>query len=390
LNKAFKESDHQSELPALGLRNYWYPAIARWRLRKKPKGITLLGEKIVLFRDSGKVFALADRCSHRGAPLSMGNCLYPGSGTVSCPYHGWTFDGATGKCVAKLMEGSDVTPPERATIKSYPVREHAGFIWLFVGDMEAVPFEGDFPNCIADTSQWFSINNWRTYNCNWRLLMDNLSHDQHAPFLHRDSPELLFQPIFKHATRNSAEPLEDGRGIGHLASDGVHSTNYPGLGPFPPPQEAWYRILKPSGRGKDMDKDSSAIVKYGIKYRHMNMMPSMALIGRPTGDFFTCRLVTPIDATTTILYNFNLFRRRGSIFTVLNTLKWTFWMSWAHDWLFSDQDKWVVESIRPGPELLSKTDVGVTSWRWFASKNARCPEQAISSPKIAPEPAEKS
>src|SRR5260370_42318261 len=113
----------------------------------------------------------------------------------------------------------------------------------------------------------------------------------------------------------------------------------------------------------------------------MNMMPSMALIGRPTGDFFTCRLVTPIDATTTILYNFNLFRRRGSIFTVLNTLKWTFWMSWAHDWLFSDQDKWVVESIRPGPELLSKTDVGVTSWRWFASKNARCPEQAISSPK---------
>jgi hypothetical protein len=48
-------------------------------------------------------------------------------------------------------------------------------------------------------------------------------------------------------------------------------------------------------------------------------------------------------------------------------------MSWAHDWLFSNQDKWIVEAIRPGPEMLSKTDVGVVAWRWFATKNARGP-----------------
>jgi hypothetical protein len=132
--------------------------------------------------------------------------------------------------------------------------------------------------------------------------MDNLAHDQHAPFLHRDSPELLFQPIFKHATRNSAEDLEDGRGIGHHATGGVHVTHYPGLGDFPPPQEAWYRVLKPSGRGKDMSKNSEATSKYGIKFRHMNLLPSLALIGRPSGNFFTCRFVAPIDENTTILY----------------------------------------------------------------------------------------
>jgi phenylpropionate dioxygenase-like ring-hydroxylating dioxygenase large terminal subunit len=387
LNKPFRESNEQVQIPALGLRNYWYPAIARWRLGKKPKAITLLGEKIVLFRDRGKVYALADRCSHRGAPLSMGKCLYPGSSTISCPYHGWTFDGATGKLVAKLMEGSDVPLPARATVKNYPVHEHAGFIWLFVGDMDPVPFDADLPDCISDESNWFSISNWRTYHCNWRLVMDNLSHDQHAPFLHRDSPELLFQPVFKHATRNSTKLLEGGTGIGHQATDGVHVTHYPALGPFPPPREAWYRFLKPSGRGKDLDQGSAASSQYGIKFRHMNVLPSIALIGRPSGNFFTCRLVAPIDEHTTVLYNFNLFRRRGSIVAFLNSLKWVFWSSWAHDWIFSDQDKFVVERIRPGPELLSKTDVGLTAWRWFMSKNARRPE-ATSSSEIAPETAE--
>lgn len=389
LNKPFKESVPEIDIPALGLRNYWYPAIAQWRLGRNPKAITLLGEKIVLFRDGGKVYALADRCSHRGAPLSMGKCLYRGSGTLSCPYHGWTFDGGTGKLVAKLMEGGESPLPARAAVKSYPIHEHAGFIWLFVGDMDPVPFSTDLPECIADDSKWFSISNWRTYKCNWRLVMDNLAHDQHAPFLHRDSPELLFQPIFKHATRNSTELLEDGTGIGHHATHGVHVTNYEGLGPFPPPQEAWYRMLKPSGRGKDMDGASAANAKFGLKFRHMNMLPSIALIGRPSGNFFTCRLVTPIDEETTILYNFNLFRRRGSIIALLNSLKWVFWSSWAHDWLFSDQDKFVVERIRPGPELLSKTDVGLAAWRWFMSRNARRAEPDILSSEVVPQVVER-
>lgn len=360
-------------LPELGLRNYWYPAIARWRVGRRPRSITLLGERIVLFRDGNKIHALADRCSHRGAPLSMGKCLYPGSGTISCCYHGWTFDGATGKCVAKLIEGPAAALPRAVAVKAYSVREFAGFVWVFVGDMDAVPLEEDLPVCLSDRANWHSIGNWRTYRCNWRLLMDNLAHDQHAPFLHRTSPELIFQPIFKHATRNAAETLENGKGIGHVTSGGVTSADYPGLGHFPPPQEAWHRILKPVGRGKEIDPaQSPAILKHGIKYRHMNLLPSVALIGRPSGDFFTVRWVVPIDQATTVLFNFNQFRRRGR--DTVDRLKWLLWMSWAHDWLFSDQDKWVVEAIRPGPERLSRTDVGVTAWRRFASSNARRPQ----------------
>jgi phenylpropionate dioxygenase-like ring-hydroxylating dioxygenase large terminal subunit len=360
------------ELPALGLRNYWYPALATWRLRRRPKAIRLLGENIVVFRDGGRLHALQDRCAHRGARLSKGKCMFRGHGTISCPYHGWTYDGASGRVVAKLMEGPEAKIPAGARVKPYPVREFAGFIWVFVGDIDAVPLEDDLPEYLADRAHWHAISNWRTYRCNWRLLMDNLSHDQHAPYLHRTSPELIFQPIFKHATRNAAAPLDDGKGIGHIARDGISAADYPGLGRFPPPHESWYRVLKPTGRGKDLDPASApAVAKYGIAYRHMNLLPSVALIGRPSGDFFTCRWVVPVDAETTILFNFNLYRRRGALSTALDRLQWLAWKGWAHDWMFSDQDKWIVETIAPGPELLSRTDVGVVAWRRFALAHAR-------------------
>lgn len=54
-------------------------------------------------------------------------------------------------------------------------------------------------------------------------------------------------------------------------------------------------------------------------------------------------------------------------------LTWILWMSWAHDWLFSEEDKRIVEAVTPGPEVLSRTDVGVVAGRRFAAANARRP-----------------
>jgi hypothetical protein len=44
-----------------------------------------------------------------------------------------------------------------------------------------------------------------------------------------------------------------------------------------------------------------------------------------------------------------------------------------HDWLFSDQDKRILERVIPGKEMLSRSDVGVVAWRRFAVANARRP-----------------
>src|SRR5262245_16386898 len=76
-----------------GFSNYWYPVLFGRDLGRKPRAVTLCGERLVLVRDRGRVYALHNRCPHRGVPLSSGRreC----AGTITCIYHGWTYDLAT-------------------------------------------------------------------------------------------------------------------------------------------------------------------------------------------------------------------------------------------------------------------------------------------------------
>jgi len=94
-------NDLRSKIPPLGHREYWYPALpARDVPKKKPMPLRMLGDDLVFFwGKDGQVKALKDACPHRGAYLSLGDCFY--NGTVTCPYHGATFDDE-GNCLAFL------------------------------------------------------------------------------------------------------------------------------------------------------------------------------------------------------------------------------------------------------------------------------------------------
>ena len=73
---------------------YWYPVMWSVLLNRKPVAIEIVNRRIMLMRDGGRAYALDDRCPHRGVPLSLGSQEFPG--TISCPYHGWTFDLSSG------------------------------------------------------------------------------------------------------------------------------------------------------------------------------------------------------------------------------------------------------------------------------------------------------
>jgi hypothetical protein len=80
-----------------------------------------------------------------------------------------------------------------------------------------------------------------------------------------------------------------------------------------------------------------------------------------------------MDENHTRLFNINCFRRRGLWRELYDRVHYAVWRGWAHDWIFSGEDKTVVEQIVNGRERLSKTDIGVIGWRKFASANARRP-----------------
>lgn len=113
------------------LYSFWYVAcpsdfIARGKMQTK----MLLGQKIVFGRtNEGEVFALRDFCPHRGVPLSYGR--FDGT-EIECCYHGWCFNSA-GKCtkIPSLTEEDNIDL-SRIKATSYPCREEAGVIWVYV------------------------------------------------------------------------------------------------------------------------------------------------------------------------------------------------------------------------------------------------------------------
>src|SRR6187397_2112983 len=80
-------------------RRFWMPVALSRELPAPdcpPVRVTVLGERLVAFRDTGGRVGLVDaRCSHRGADLFLGRNEECG---LRCVYHGWKFD-ADGQCV---------------------------------------------------------------------------------------------------------------------------------------------------------------------------------------------------------------------------------------------------------------------------------------------------
>jgi len=113
--------------------NVWY--VAEWSesVTDQPVKTRMLGRDFVLFRDrEGKAVCLSNTCCHRGASLAQGKCQ--DDGTLSCPFHGWRFDGA-GRCTT-IPSQADPTGdiPAAARVDSYPTEEHHGLVWGFLGD----------------------------------------------------------------------------------------------------------------------------------------------------------------------------------------------------------------------------------------------------------------
>jgi nitrite reductase/ring-hydroxylating ferredoxin subunit len=92
-----------------GLPDGWWPVAHSDEIGQHPGAYRLGDQKLAIYRDLElNVRAVEDRCPHRRLPLSMGRLTEDGS--IQCPYHGWSFDGATGKCTAipNLSEGERI------------------------------------------------------------------------------------------------------------------------------------------------------------------------------------------------------------------------------------------------------------------------------------------
>ena len=86
--------------------------------RRGARCVNTPGGKIAVFRTAeDQIFAIENRCPHKGGPLSEG--IVHGA-SVTCPLHNWVFDLATGEA-----QGAD-----EGSVRTYPVKVEDGVIFI--------------------------------------------------------------------------------------------------------------------------------------------------------------------------------------------------------------------------------------------------------------------
>ncbi|MGB3694884.1 MAG: Rieske 2Fe-2S domain-containing protein [Spirulinaceae cyanobacterium] len=176
----------------------WYPITFCQDLpENRPYGFSIYDEPLVIFRDHhGELICVSDICPHRGAKLSDGQII---AGKLECLYHGWQF-GEEGKCLHIPQLPPENPIPKTACLKSYPVRESQGIIWVWLGKKEAMKELSFAPELDREGQNLFVVDTVINLPYDQDYLVENFLDPAHI-FISHDRTEL-------NTFRENAQPLE--------------------------------------------------------------------------------------------------------------------------------------------------------------------------------------
>ena len=189
------------------LRRYWQPAALVEELdgERPVVPVTLLGERLVLFRDNeGELGLIGRHCLHRGADLCFGRREDNG---LRCPFHGWHYD-RNGQCVEQPGEPEGSRMYRRIRTTSYPVVEKNGIVFAYMGPDEPPGFP-NFDCFRAPESHVFAFKG--LWECNWLQALEIGIDPAHASFLHRfledEDPEDGYGRQFRDRAADTDMPM---------------------------------------------------------------------------------------------------------------------------------------------------------------------------------------
>lgn len=369
---------------ALGFTDWWYPVEWSDQVDGHPRRTTVCGTPLVVLRDAdGTVAALHDRCPHRGVPLSEGTQEFPG--TVTCPYHGWTYRLGDGQLCAVITDGPDSPICGKVSVRTFPVAERAGLVWVFVGEGPAHDIDDQLPEEWAGRT--FSVGGRiDVRKGNWRLAAENGYDEGHAKYLHRTSWWRLFKVM---PTWNKTHIEQRGRWL-YRVQDEVHwSADFPGVGHWsnqrwwklePPAMKAGQKAFQIGNTGGDAKVDPVISGQAFPGFASISL-PGVLRIVYP--QFIHYEFYVPIDADTHryvgVMVQFKT-GARGLAYKAryLGGIRWLFHGN------FSGQDAWMVEATDCPPERLYRPDSSLLAWRRLCERGTRPggePNRPIAGPR---------
>ena len=156
-------------------------------------GLDGYGVPVLLTRDKqGEVRAFLNVCTHKGALLHEG-CGARKAGSVTCPYHAWTFglDGAL-RGVPREDTYENFSKSERP-LTSLPCKEIGGLIWGILDPASGADFNSvdeqiaeDFECLGLPTAYQYGYRRF-DLEANWKLVMEPFLEGYHVQRLHAKS-----------------------------------------------------------------------------------------------------------------------------------------------------------------------------------------------------------
>lgn len=125
-----------SRIPLPPFPNGWFALRYAHELeRGAVRRVHFLGRDFVLFRgEDGKAHALDPYCPHLGAHLGVRGKVC--GDRIECAFHGWRFEGETGRCVE--IPYAKRVPPQ-AAVKTWPLLEQNELLYVYHHAQGAAP-----------------------------------------------------------------------------------------------------------------------------------------------------------------------------------------------------------------------------------------------------------
>jgi len=178
------------------LRSCWHPVGFAAEFADQPKRVRLLGEDLVVWRDSGgTAHVLRDLCIHRGTALSLGRVV---EDQLMCPYHGWRY-APDGRCTHIPQLEDPTRVPGKARVDAFTCTERHGLLWVAMDEPRwELP---ELPE--LDSAGWTVVQAGPySWNADASRQLENFTDFGHFPWVH---PGLLGVPARPVVPRHTVE-----------------------------------------------------------------------------------------------------------------------------------------------------------------------------------------
>jgi len=247
-----------------------------------------------------------------------------------------SFVGAAGPDAAIARRGN-------VQVRTFPLEERGGLIWVFMGEGEPPPLEDDVPEEFLHEDT-VVVGRITERGGDWRHAAENGYDEGHVKYLHRRGVWTFWRraPAWGHS-----KPREDLPWLTRDLEDIGYGAEYPGLG-YWPKKQFWRH--RPGARGIRIRLPGTLRIQY-LNWAHFEWY-------------------VPTEPGRHRYLQF-IVKRTGLLGKLLLKLKYRFYIRPFFHGQFNDQDAWMVELMETPPEILYRPDRSITSWRKFVETHAR-------------------